>query len=198
MLFTSNKYLDCILNGFLFIIYLLAFAFIFTFSIGLTYIIDGNVFSGSFEGILTKVVANDDFHCNNYCIDEYFQKVNTTNSFTCIVTRLSQYSSEAGANNAIFDKTLYTTKKVYITYRDSGVCIDDTIKDYYNRVGWTLFILSMIPIVCYIIKLFFAIIKIQRMDTRNIIHVPNATAVTNYIEISTVSSHKSDDPISLL
>ncbi len=150
--YTNNKILDILLHIINIIMLILTISFIFTFSVGLSYIVNGNVFSETFEGILTKIEIGKGSTKYQYAINEYFQHINTTDSSVCVVSRLNQYNSKISAKNSIIGSILYTTRKIYVMYNNSGICIDDSIRIYYNRVGWTLFILSMIPLVYIIIK----------------------------------------------
>ncbi len=132
-------------------------------SFSLVYIVAGNSFNGIYTGTLIQakvltVKSCNKYGCNyDYYLDEIFTKGNSTN--TCIVQRFGDYSSFDDANKAVTNTILGTVRRIYQTYNDAGICIDDSIRNYNNEVGWTLFGIAMFIILCLVLVIFNAEMK---------------------------------------
>ncbi len=121
------------------------------FSFGVQYIVLGNSFHGTYTGTLVAVKVFQQTSCNkNSCSTTYYiQEIFTKglSSSTCTVQRLTPYYFAGDANNVMQNAILGTTRTVYQTYYDPGTCIDDTIRNYYNAIGWPLFSVCMFIII---------------------------------------------------
>jgi len=123
-------------------IQILVFLFVLwiPFSIlGIYYLVIGNAYATQFTGTLIKADVNTVTSCSKkscsqtYYVEEIFTKDNSTN--TCSIQRLIPYYFKGQANNVALSKKLGTTRTIWTTYYSSGTCYDQSIRDYYNKIG---------------------------------------------------------------
>ncbi len=105
-----------------------------------------NSFDKKCIGTFIAIQSDDDdgFSKNSKFIQEIFSYGDGYN-YTCAVTRLNSCCSSRTIANMATTTVFGSTRNIYVNKKDSGVCIDDSIRNYYRTVAWSLCGIAISP-----------------------------------------------------
>lgn len=80
-------------------------------------------------------------------------------SDSCYMKRPTAYSFYGTAENEAHDKIIGTTRDIWIASYNDYTCVDAQLKLYYMTIGTTLLCCAGLPIVLFLIYIFYEYMK---------------------------------------
>jgi hypothetical protein len=136
-------------------------------ALAIYYLVIANTYGNKYQGVLVKVNVNGKSDCNkndkcttHYYIREVFEYEKTNNiTDVCFVDRLTTYYLKSDADYKAWHTKLGTTRTIWTTYYNSKICYDETLKLYYNTIGYTLVAFSGLMMLIAILLIMIATIS---------------------------------------